>query len=225
MEYQHVISTIALTLGVAWASGINLYAAILVLGILGSTGNMTLPPDLEVLANPLVIGAAGVMYFVEFFADKIPGLDTAWDAVHTFVRIPAGAMLAAGAVGDVNPAIQLSAAILGGGLAAGAHATKAGARVLINASPEPFSNWAASLAEDATVVAGLWAAVNHPYLLITLTVILIALMIWLLPKLWRGIKHVFHSIQCLLGGRKHEPASPNLPGTPSYEHTPPSGTS
>ncbi|MEO5574482.1 MAG: DUF4126 domain-containing protein [Gammaproteobacteria bacterium] len=210
MEYQDIISTLALTLGVAWASGINLYAALLMLGLLGNTGNMTLPPDLQILADPMVIAAAGFMYCVEFFADKIPGVDTGWDAIHTFIRIPAGALLAAGAVGDINPVMQLSAAILGGALTAGVHATKAGSRVLINTSPEPFTNWSASLAEDVAVFAGIWAAVNHPVLLIVLMIIFIALMIWLLPKLWRGIKQVFRTIARWLGGKKDEPPPTNI---------------
>ncbi|MEO7557507.1 MAG: DUF4126 domain-containing protein [Gammaproteobacteria bacterium] len=216
MEYQDIINTIALTLGVAWASGINLYAAILVLGVLGNTGNMNLPPDLQILADPLVITAAGFMYFVEFFADKIPGVDTGWDAIHTFIRIPAGALLAAGAVGDINPVMQLSAAILGGGLAAGTHATKAGTRILINTSPEPFTNWAASLAEDVAVVAGLWTAVHYPIALILFMIVFIALMILLLPKLWRGIKRVFRKISQFFGGRKDDPP-PNVPASPSPE--------
>lgn len=205
MEYQEIINTLALTLGVAWASGINLYAALLVLGVLGNTGNMTLPPDLQILADPLVIGAAGLMYVVEFFADKIPGVDTGWDVLHTFVRIPAGALLAAGAVGDVNPVIELTAAILGGGLAAGTHATKAGARVMINTSPEPFSNWTASLAEDVAVFTGMWAAINHPSIMIIVILVSIVLMIWLLPKLWRGIRHVLRRISRLFGGTDAPP--------------------
>lgn len=210
MEYQDIISTLALTLGVAWASGINLYAAILMLGLLGNSGNMTLPPDLQILADPMVIAAAGFMYCVEFFADKIPGVDTGWDAIHTFIRIPAGALLAAGAVGDINPVMQLSAAILGGTLTAGVHATKAGSRVLINTSPEPFTNWGASLAEDVAVFAGLWAAINHPVLLIVLMIIFIALMIWLLPKLWRGVKQVFRTITRWFRGKKDEPPPTNI---------------
>lgn len=146
-QLNHIASVIGLTLGVAWASGINLYAAILVLGYMGASGTLTLPPDLQVLANPLVLLAAGAMYLLEFFADKMPGVDTTWDTLHTFIRIPAGAAMAAGAVGDVDPAVTLAAAIVGGGLAAGTHATKAGSRVLINTSPEPFSNWAVSIGE------------------------------------------------------------------------------
>ncbi len=182
-----IIQTIALTMGVAWASGINLYAAILVLGILGSTGNVTLPPDLMILSNPLIISGAGVMYIVEFFADKIPGVDNGWDTVHTFIRIPLGALLAAAAVGDMNPSVAIAAAILGGGLAASTHATKAGTRVLINASPEPFTNWFASLGEDAAVIAGLWAALHYPLLFVIFIIFFILLLIWLLPKIWRGV--------------------------------------
>jgi hypothetical protein len=191
MEQLHqVAATIALTMGVAWASGLNLYAAILVLGILGATGGIALPPNLQVLTNPGVLIAAGFMYIVEFFADKVPGVDTGWDTLQTFVRIPAGAALAAGAVGHVHPAVGLTAAILGGGLAAGTHATKAGTRVIINASPEPVSNWAASFTEDLMVVFGLWTALNHPYIFIGLLILFIALMIWVLPKLWRGIRKI-----------------------------------
>ena len=190
-ELNNIADIIALTMGVAWASGINLYAAIFMLGLLGTTGNITLPPDLLILTDPMVLFAAGAMYLVEFVTDKIPGVDTGWDALHTFVRIPAGALLAAGAVGDVNPAVALSAAILGGGLAAGAHATKAGTRALINTSPEPFTNWTASVVEDVAVVAGLWTALHYPWVFIALLVVFILLMIWLLPKLWRGIKKVF----------------------------------
>ena len=127
-----IAQTIALTMGVAWASGINLYAAILMLGVMGATGNMALPADLQILTDPMVMGAAGFMYFVEFFTDKVPGVDTAWDGLSTFIRIPAGAILAAGVMGDVGPAAQLAAAIAGGTLTAGTHATKAGTRVLIN---------------------------------------------------------------------------------------------
>ena len=188
---DQIINAIALTMGVAWASGINLYAAILVLGLLGATGNIVLPADLQVLADPIVIAAAGFMFVVEFVADKIPGVDTSWDTLHTFIRIPAGALLAAGAVGEVNPVIVLAAAILGGGLAAGAHATKSGTRLLINTSPEPVTNWAASLVEDIAVILGLWTALHHPWLFIALLIVFIVLMIWLLPKLWRGVRRAF----------------------------------
>lgn len=128
-QYNDLIQTIALAMGASWASGINLYATLLVLGIGATQGAIVLPPTLEVLSNPMVIGAAGLMYMVEFIADKTPGVDSGWDAIHTFVRIPAGALLAAGAVGEVAPAMAMAAAILGGGMAASTHATKAGSRV------------------------------------------------------------------------------------------------
>lgn len=185
-----VVSIIALSMGAAWASGINLYATIFMLGYMGSTGQMDLPPELMVVTDPMVMFAAGVMYCVEFFADKIPGVDSGWDGIHTFIRIPAGAMLAAGAVGDISPAVELSAAILGGSLAAGSHLTKSGSRLLINTSPEPASNWTASVSEDLMVIAGLWTALNHPVIFLILLALFIVMMIWLLPKLWRVIKRV-----------------------------------
>jgi hypothetical protein len=203
-----ITNTIALTLGAAWASGINLYATLFMLGYLNTTGNIDLPPGLEVLSNPLVLTAAAVMYVVEFFADKVPGVDTAWDSLHTFIRIPAGAILAAGAVGELSPAAELAAAILGGSLAAGSHAAKAGTRVLINTSPEPFTNWTASVTEDVAVVAGLWAALHHPLAFLIALGLFILLLIWLLPKLWRGIKRVFSAIGRLLEPRRERSGTP-----------------
>lgn len=188
---DQISTTLALSMGLAWASGINLYATLFTLGYLANTGNIDLPPDLQIVATPMVMAAAGLMYCVEFFADKTPGVDTGWDAIHTFIRIPAGAMLAAGAIGDLNPAVELAAAIMGGGLAAGSHATKAGSRVLINTSPEPFSNWAASISEDVVVITGVWVCINHPILFLIALGLFILLMIWLLPKIWVGIKRVF----------------------------------
>lgn len=209
-QLEPIIKTIALTMGVAWASGLNLYAAILVLGIMGATSNIVLPPDLIVLSDPLVITAAAVMYSVEFFADKIPGVDNGWDTVHTFIRIPLGALLAAAAVGEVNPPVAVAAALLGGGLAATTHATKSGSRVLINASPEPFTNWLASLGEDAAVIAGLWAALHYPLFFIIFLVIFIVLMAILLPKIWRGVARIFSMLFNLFrpkqeSGQNHEP--------------------
>jgi len=202
---DQISTTLALTMGLAWASGINLYATLFTLGYLANTGNLDLPPDLQIVANPVVMGAAGLMYCVEFFADKIPGIDTGWDTIHTFIRIPAGAMLAAGAIGDMNPAIEIAAGILGGGLAAGTHATKAGSRVLINASPEPFSNWTASIGEDIVVIGGVWACLNHPIPFLIALVFFIALMIWLLPKIWKGVKKVFRFIFNLFRRKEDTP--------------------
>ena len=162
-QLNQIAGIVALSMGTAWASGINLYAAILTLGLLGATGQMALPPNLAIVTQPIVILAAGVMFCIEFFADKIPGVDTGWDTIHSFIRIPGGALLAAAAVGDVNPAVMLAAGILGGGLAAGTHAAKAGSRVLINTSPEPFSNWLVSIGEDLAVITGVWVALAHPW--------------------------------------------------------------
>ncbi len=201
-QFNQITGIIALTMGAAWASGINLYAAMLVLGGLGMTGNIVLPPDLQILANPVIMFAAGLMYIVEFVADKIPGVDTGWDSLHTLIRIPAGALLAAGAVGEMNPVFSLAAAIVGGGLAASTHATKAGTRVMINTSPEPVTNWAASVTEDIVVVAGLWTALKHPLVFIAFLVLFILLMIWLLPRLWYGVKKVFGFILGMFRGKQ-----------------------
>ena len=194
---DQIIKTISLSMGAAWASGINLYATVFVLGILGATGNLVLPQGLEVLSEPVVLWASGFMYCVEFFADKTPGVDSGWDAIHTFIRIPAGVMIAAGAVGDVNPSLALAAGILGGGLATGSHLTKSGSRLLINTSPEPFSNWIASVLEDVAVIGGILAALHYPVLFLALLVGFICLAVWLLPKLWRGIKMLFAKIKRL----------------------------
>lgn len=211
---EDISQTLALTLGAGWASGINLYAAILVLGFLGLTGRMDLPEGLQVLSDPLVMMVAGFMYLAEFFADKTPGVDTVWDSFHTFIRIPAGALLAAGAVGDIGPGAELAAALAGGSLAAATHAAKAGARVLINTSPEPFTNWGASLAEDVAVVAGLLAAINHPLVFLALLAAFILLLIWLLPKLWRGVKRVFGALGRLFGRKGAEPPGGPVAGSP-----------
>lgn len=199
-QLTEVSKILALSMGVAWASGINLYASILVLGFLGASGNMVLPPGLEILSNPLVMTAAGIMYMAEFFADKIPGVDTGWDAIHTFVRIPAGALLAASAVGEVDPAVALAAGILGGGVSAVTHATKAGTRVLINMSPEPFTNSIASVGEDALVVAGLWGALNYPLVFLTGLVVFLLALVWILPKIWRGVRIVASRIAAFFRG-------------------------
>ena len=202
--FEHLVQTIALTMGVAWASGINLYAAILTLGILGGSGYLDLPPGLEIVTDPIILTAAGLMFIVEFFADKIPGIDTGWDAIQTFIRIPAGAVLAAAAVGDIHPALTVAVGILGAGVSGATHATKAGTRVVLNTSPEPFSNWAASISEDLAVVAGVWTALKHPWLFILAFVVFIVFSIWLLPRLWRGVKSVVGSLVGLL--RRQETA-------------------
>jgi hypothetical protein len=190
----------ALAAGLAWASGIRLYTVLFVVGLLCRMEWIDLPPNLQILANPLVLGASGFMLFVEFFADKIPGVDSLWDAVHTFIRIPAGALLAAGAIGDSNSAMAIAAGILGGAIATGTHFTKAGSRALINTSPEPLSNWTASFTEEAMVAGGLWAMFQHPLLFLIALAGFIAFALWLLPKLWRGIRRLVEAVANLLRG-------------------------
>ncbi len=202
-DFNQIIKTISLTMGAAWGSGINLYATILVLGLLGLTGNIVLPQSLEILMDPLVVGAAAFMYFVEFFVDKVPGVDTGWDTLHTFIRIPAGVLLAAGAVGEVNPAVAIAAGLMGGGLAATTHATKSGSRLIINASPEPFSNWIASLLEDIAVIAGVWAALIHPWAFLVLLILFLFLLVWIIPKLWGTIKKFFAFLGRIFGKKNN----------------------
>lgn len=211
------VETIALTMGVGWASGINLYAALCMLGILSTTGNIELPETLLILEDPMVIFASGFMYLVEFFADKVPGVDTGWDAIHTFIRIPAGAVLAAGAVGELGAGAELAAAIAGGTLAAGTHAAKTGTRALINTSPEPFTNWTASIAEDVVVIGGVWAMLHHPAAFLVFLVLFIAAMVYLLPRIWRGIKRVFAWLRRKLGGGT---GGADGDGTPAIEEGP-----
>ena len=181
---------VALAGSLGWASGLRLYAVLFVVGALGYLGWVDLPGGLQVLSHPYVLAASGFMCFVEFFADKIPGVDSLWDLVHTLVRIPAGAALAASVFGDSSSAAMLAAAILGGTLAAGSHFAKAGGRAVINTSPEPFSNWAASFGEELAVGTVLWLAFAHPLIALVVVAALTIVMIWLIPKLWRAIRRI-----------------------------------
>lgn len=199
MGQPELIETLALAAALAWGSGIRLYAVLFLAGALGRLGYLDLPPDLQWLGHPLALAASAVLLLVEFAADKVPGLDSLWDAVHTFIRIPAGALLAAATLGQHDAAVALAAALSGGGLAAGAHLTKAASRALINTSPEPFSNVAASATEDALVVGGLLAALFLPGLFLALLLLYVAATLWLLPRLWRGLRKVFLRVSALLG--------------------------
>lgn len=188
------LSAAALAGGMSWASGIRLYMTLFLAGWFGRAGWIDLPPALEVLQSPWVLGVSGILFVVEFLADKVPGIDSAWDAVQTFIRVPAGAVLGAAALGEMAPEWTAVAGLLGGTFAAGAHLTKAGSRALINTSPEPFSNWAASFSEDVAVVGALFAAFYHPWLLFALLVVFFLIAIWLLPKLWRGMQWLFRKL-------------------------------
>jgi Domain of unknown function (DUF4126) len=181
------ISLIALSLGAGWASGLNLYAAVLTLGGLYDLGWIGLPPDLQVLGSPVVLATAAMLYVLEFGADKIPLVNTGWDALHTFIRIPAGALLAASSVADLGPEWTVAAALAGGSLAAGTHFAKAGSRALLATLPIPFLGFGASLGEDLAAVLIIWLAFAHPIALLVLLALFVALLIWLLPKLVRGI--------------------------------------
>jgi hypothetical protein len=182
---------IAIAAALAWGSGLRAYAVVFAVGLAGAAGWLDLPGHLRLLQHPLVLGASGLMTAVEFFADKLPWLDSVWDAVHSFIRIPAGAALAAAVFGDSGAATALAAALLGGTLTAGVHFAKAGTRAALNTSPEPFSNWTASLAEDAMVPAGLWLAVAHPVLFFIVLALFVLAAVLLLRLIWRGLRRLF----------------------------------
>jgi hypothetical protein len=181
------LQALALAGGLAWASGIRLYAAVFIVGLLGRLGYVHLPEHLQLLEHNWVLGASGFMLLVEFLADKVPAVDSAWDAVHTFIRIPVGAMLAWGAMGDSAPDVQMAAAIVGGAIAGSTHLAKMGTRAAINTSPEPFSNWTMSFSEDGILVAGLWLVFRHPLVFLILLAAFFVLLIWLIPKLFRFV--------------------------------------
>ncbi len=192
------LATIAIALGAGWASGLNAYAAVLVLGLAQRLGIVTLPQDLQVLSSVWVLGVAAVLFALNFLADKIPYVDTINDALQTFVRVPAGALLAYGAAGGLSPEVAIIAGLLGGTLAAGTHVAKTGTRTLINTSPEPFTNVAASLGEDVTVIGGLALAIAHPITFLCLLALFVLLLVWLLPRLFRLALKPFRR---LAGGR------------------------
>ena len=199
---------LALAAALGWASGVRLYLVVLLTGLAGYMGWLPLPNGLHLLAHPVVLAASGFMVFVEFFADKIPGLDSIWDMVHTAIRIPAGAALAAGVFGADHAAMALVAALLGGGFAATAHAAKATTRAAINTSPEPFSNVGASLIEDGMVPVGLWLAVAHPLLFGVLFIAVLMLSVWLIRKSWRFLKSLFGRVARIFSGRPDPGVSP-----------------
>lgn len=190
-----MISQWALAAGLAWASGFRLYAAVFVLGLLGHFDVLELPEQLTIVEHPWVLIASGIMLVGEFLADKIPAFDSVWDALHTFIRIPAGAFLAWGAMGDSTSAAQFVAALAGGFITSGTHLFKSGGRALINSSPEPVSNWTASFGEDGLLLVGLWLAIQHPWIFLVLLVLFLAMVVWLLPKLFRLIGRIFRRLR------------------------------
>jgi hypothetical protein len=201
LDRLDTLQLVALAAALGWASGLRLYAVLFITGGLGYLGLVDLPSGLKILAHPYVLFASGFMCAVEFFADKIPGVDSLWDLVHTLVRIPAGAALAASVFGDSSSAAMLAAAIIGGSLAAGTHFAKAGSRAVINTSPEPFSNWAASFGEELAVGTVLWLAFTHPVAALVVIAVLTGLLIWLIPKVWRMILRIIHHVLGWFGER------------------------
>ena len=194
---MNFISTLAIAMGASWVSGINLYAAVATLGLLSRFSSLKLPGELEVLTSWWVIGFALFLFVVEFIADKIQVVDSIWDVIHTFIRIPAGAIIAATAFGDFDRRIQVIALLLGGGLALSSHGTKAATRALINTSPEPLSNIVVSLAEDALVIGSVLLAVFLPVAVFLVIAAGLAFSIWLLPKVIRFFQSVGRSVRRL----------------------------
>jgi hypothetical protein len=211
MQALDTAQLIALAGALGWASGVRLYLVVFLTGLAGWLGWVPLPGGLQALSHPLVLGASGFMVFVEFFADKIPGLDSLWDVVHTAIRIPAGAALAAGVFGADQGALAIAAALVGGSFAATAHAAKATTRAAINTSPEPFSNIGASLVEDSLVPAGLWLAVANPLVFLVVLAIVLALSIWLVRRSWRFLKSLFTRVARIFSGRPDPGVQPAFP--------------
>ena len=202
---MNLIDTIAIGMGAGWVSGINLYAAVATLGLLSRFAHLRLPGELDVLTSWWIIGIALALYVVEFFADKIPYLDSAWDAIHTFIRIPAGAVLTATAFGDFDRGVQVVALLLGGGLALSSHGTKASTRAAINLSPEPVSNILASLVEDVIAIGSILLSVFLPIVLIILVVVCVVISIYMMRRMARALRAAMARVRGLFG---HGAATP-----------------
>ena len=197
-------STLSLALGSAWTSGINLYATVTVLGLLQKIGWAKLPGGLDALDNWWIIGISAGLYVIEFAADKIPYVDSVWDVVHTFIRVPAGAILAYAATTQLDPSITIPAALVGGTFAFASHGTKAAARIGANLSPEPVSNWILSLVEDIIAFVGAILAVFAPILIAIVLAVFTLLFIWFFPKVFRAIKRLFIAIGAFFRGKSFE---------------------
>jgi hypothetical protein len=198
------LTTLGIAMGSAWFSGINLYATVVTLGLLQKFTFVKLPGEMSMLSNGWVLGAAGAMYAIEFFADKIPAVDSAWDAIHTFIRVPAGAIMAAASFADFDPTVKTIAMLVGGSVALGSHGLKASTRLAANTSPEPVSNIALSLGEDIFTFAGVTLLAFHPVVMLVVVIFLIILAIWLVPKIYRAIKRMMNKIRSLLGTENAE---------------------
>ncbi len=205
---MNVIQILSLALGAAWTSGINLYATVAALGLLQHYRLANLPGGLHVLDNWIIIGLALFLYTIEFVADKVPYVDTVWDALHTFIRVPAGAVMAAAATSNLHPVVQIAALLLGGGLALSTHGTKATVRAAANTSPEPFSNWALSIAEDVLAIGAIALAAVYPIAILVVIIIFLIILAWILPKVIRRVRRLVAAARNFLSGRPLADAPP-----------------
>lgn len=192
---------LSLALGSAWTSGINLYATVTVLGLLQRFGATKLPGGLEVLDNWWIIGIAGFLYLVEFVADKVPYVDSVWDVIHTFIRVPAGAIVAYAATNSLDPTVSVIAGLVGGGLAFSSHGTKAALRATANLSPEPVSNWALSFIEDGIAIIGAFLAVFAPVIIAVVLVVFLIIFFWLMPKFLRAMRKMANGTRSFFTGK------------------------
>lgn len=198
---MNIVSILGLALGAAWTSGINLYATVAALGLLQHYGLAHLPGGLHVLDSWPVIGVALFLYVVEFVADKIPYVDTVWDAVHTFIRVPAGAVIAFSATAEMHPTVQVLALLLGGGLALSTHGTKATVRAAANTSPEPITNWTLSIVEDTVAIGAAVLMVINPIVILVVIAVFLLLLAWILPKVVRRLRRMLASARAFFGGQ------------------------
>lgn len=192
------IATIGTAMGSAWLSGINLYATVVTLGVLDRLKLVKLPGGLDMLGEWWVIGLAGAMYLIEFVADKIPAVDSAWDAIHTFIRVPAGAILAASAFAEFDPAVRIVALIVGGGIALSSHGAKAATRLTANTSPEPVSNIALSIGEDILTFGSAVLMAFYPIVIMIVVIVFLIIAIWLVPKIVRALRRMFNRLRSIL---------------------------
>ena len=196
---MNLISTLAIAMGAGWVSGINLYAAVATLGLLGRFAHLRLPGELDILTSWWIIGLAVALYLVEFIADKVPYVDNIWDAIHTFIRVPAGAVLAATAFGDFDRGVQVVAFLLGGGLALSAHGTKASARAAVNLSPEPVSNVVVSLTEDVIAVGSVLLSVFAPFILFAVIALFLTISFLMMRRILAAMKSMMARLRNALG--------------------------
>jgi hypothetical protein len=194
------LPTLSLALGSAWTSGINLYATVTVLGLLQKFGATKLPGGLDALDNWWIIGVAGGLYLIEFVADKVPYVDSVWDVIHTFIRVPAGAVMAYAATTQMDPTVSTIATLIGGGLAFSSHGTKAALRATANLSPEPVSNWSLSFLEDGIAIIGSVLAVFAPFIIAAVLVIFAIFFLWFFPKVFRAVRRLLNATRALFSG-------------------------